>query len=451
MHLSKEGQRQYRRGLRLLFDYLKIPRGDLEERAQVFLDKARGGGEGQNNQEQLWTQDNITYFLVFHKERVNNRELAPETLKNFCLAIKLFCDMHDLTTLNWKRITRVLPKSKSSSDDRAPTLEEIRKLVEYPDRRIKPLVYTMCSSGIRVGAWNYLRWKHVTAITDEKTGKIVAAKLLVYAGEPEEYYSFITTEAYNSLKDWMDFRASYGENITGESWLMRNIWRTADIKRGGGEGGEEAATTTTAKGGRVGLVTRPKKLASNAIQKLLSRALSEQGIRGIRPHALPKGVRRHEWKGAHGFRKFFETRATEAGLPFIHAEFLMGHSLGLPDSYIKPIQDNVLEHYLKAADNKLTINYDNDKATLQKQVAELTEKSKEKDYIIRGRLAEKERELEEIRAQQTILQANMGNVLKFLAGIEKEIKIQAWDVSDGPFQTATKIMEEKKKEATARD
>jgi hypothetical protein len=181
MHLSKEGQRQYRRSLRLLFDYLKIPRGDLEERAQVFLDKARGG-EGQNNQEQLWTQDNITYFLVFHKERVNNRELAPGTLKNFCLAIKLFCDMHDLTTLNWKRITRVLPKSKSSSDDRAPTLEEIRKLVEYPDRRIKPLVYTMCSSGIRVGAWNYLRWTHVTAITDEKTGKIVAAKLLVYAG-----------------------------------------------------------------------------------------------------------------------------------------------------------------------------------------------------------------------------------------------------------------------------
>jgi hypothetical protein len=35
MHLSKEGQRQYQRGLRLLFDYLKIPRGDLEERAQV--------------------------------------------------------------------------------------------------------------------------------------------------------------------------------------------------------------------------------------------------------------------------------------------------------------------------------------------------------------------------------------------------------------------------------
>jgi hypothetical protein len=36
--------------------------------------------------------------------------------------------MNDLTTLNWRRITKVLPKSKSaSSNDRAPTIEEIKK------------------------------------------------------------------------------------------------------------------------------------------------------------------------------------------------------------------------------------------------------------------------------------------------------------------------------------
>jgi hypothetical protein len=38
-------------------------------------------------------------------------------------------------TIPWKKITRGLPKGKKHADDRIPTVEEIRKVVEYPDRR----------------------------------------------------------------------------------------------------------------------------------------------------------------------------------------------------------------------------------------------------------------------------------------------------------------------------
>lgn len=63
----------------------------------------------------------------------------------------------------------------------------------------------MISSGIRIGAWNYLKWKHIIPITNEK-GEIIAAKMMVYAGDVEEYYSFVTSEAYSSIKEWMDYR-----------------------------------------------------------------------------------------------------------------------------------------------------------------------------------------------------------------------------------------------------
>jgi hypothetical protein len=181
---SSETRRQYPKRLKMLYDYLGLA-GSLEEQATDFLEKARKNPQ--------WAQDSIIVFLDFHKQRVRRKELAAGTLKNYYRAAKLFCEMNDLTTINWKRISKGLPRVKNSSNDRAPTLEEIRKLVEYPDRRIKPIVYAMASGGFRLGAWDYLCWKHVSPITNEK-GEVIAAKLIIYADEPEEYYTFITPE-----------------------------------------------------------------------------------------------------------------------------------------------------------------------------------------------------------------------------------------------------------------
>jgi seryl-tRNA synthetase len=85
------------------------------------------------------------------------------------------------------------------------------------------------------------------------------------------------------------------------------------------------------------------------------------------------------------------SRAEQVMKP-INVEATMGHDLGISQSYWKPTEREVLEDYLKAVD-LLTIN-NNDKSTLQKQVAELTKKSQEENYIIKGKLAEKEKEIE---------------------------------------------------------
>ena len=89
----------------------------------------------------------------------------------------------------WKKITRGLPRVRRYADDRAPTIEEIRKIIEYPDRRIKAIVLTMVSSGIRVGAWDHLKWGHIVPI--KKNDKLVAAKMIVYAGDQPRDHPYL--------------------------------------------------------------------------------------------------------------------------------------------------------------------------------------------------------------------------------------------------------------------
>lgn len=415
---TADSQRQYLNRLGYFFDYLQLPGTTIEEQAASFLNKAR-----ENKQ---WTYSCIIRFVDHYKQKIANKELSSATLTSYFNAIKFFYEMNDLE-LNWKRIRRGLPKAKSSANDRAPSIEEIRKLVDYPDRRIKAIVYVMCSGGIRIGAWEFLKWKHIIPIQNEQqqaAGQIIAAaKMIVYADEPEQYYTFITPEAYSALKEWIDFRQLHGEKITGESWLMRDLWQTTNV----------------VYGAKRALATNPKQLSVAAIKKLLNRAIWEQNLR----QPLQKGIRRHEWKTTHSYRKFFKSRAEQIMKP-LNVELLMGHSSGVSDSYWRPTEKEVLQDYLKAVD-LLRINTNNKASTLlQKQVAELTEKSEEQNYIIREKLAKKEKEIEEMKAQMTILHANTSNLFKVFMGQTNDLVVYAWNKDEGPTETARAIEAYKK-------
>jgi hypothetical protein len=280
-----------------------------------------------------------------------------------------------------------MPKGRRYANDRAPTLEEIQKTTDYPDRRIKPIIYLMASSGIRLGAFDYFKWSDIEPII--KNDSIVAAKIRVYAGEEDEYYSFTTKEAYDSLHEWMNFRKESGEAVEKGSWLMRNLW---DV--------------TTPRG--KGVVTVPKKLKSSGVKRLVERALWAQGVR----NTLTAGRRRHEFQADHGFRKWFKTRCEIAGMKSINVETLMGHSIGIQDSYHRATSDELLQDYLNAT-GFLTIN---ERHMLQKQVHDLTEKAQHTDVVIESRLQQKETELSEWRNQHL---QDIKNVLSYIKAMQK--------------------------------
>ena len=426
---SKGTQEQYLFRLKIFFNFMGLASSSsssssstasIEEQAAIFLDKVK-----QNPPE--WAENSLIRFITDNKRKIEENKLSATSLSNYVIAVRLFYEMNNIP-FNWKRISRGIPKARSIANDRAPTIEEIQKIVEYSDRRIKSIVYVMCSSGIRVGAWEWLKWKHVIPMPNGDG----IAKLIVYAGESEEYFSFISPEAYNELKAYMDFRASYGEKITGESWLMRDLFRTSSVTRNQ----------------RFGLAKYPRKITEEGITKLLSRAIDEENIRG----PLKEGQRRYEWKTSHGLRKFFCTRAEQVMKP-LNVQILMGHNIGLIGSYLKPTEQDLLEDYKKAV-NLLTINYDNN-SELQEQVTELTQKSQEQTYVIQGRLAEKDKELQELQDKMTVLQANTANLLKLFITQGKhidaegerngELALYAYDKEQGPAAAAKAIREAEKK------
>ena len=223
----------------------------------------------------------------------------------------------------------------------------------------------MVSSGIRVGAWDYLKWGHVTPIRDKNDDKsIIAAKLRVYAEEDDEYFTFMTSEAYHELNQWMNFRYASGEKITPDSWLMRNLWNTEKIIR---------KNSSIQRYG----VSNPKKLTSIGIKRLMERALWTQNLR-TKNNPSDK---RYEFQTDHGFRKFFKTRCELGGMKPINIEKFMGHSIGISDSYYKATEDELISDYTSHMDN-LFINNEN---KIERQLHILS-KEKEKNrtnYVLK--------------------------------------------------------------------
>jgi hypothetical protein len=104
-------------------------------------------------------------------------------------------------------------------------------------------------------------------------------------------------------------------------------------------------------------------------------------IQGLRKN-LEQGKRRHEFQADHGLRKWFKTRCEISGMKPINIEKLMGHSIGIPGSYYRATERELLDDYMKAIDF-LTISNEN---KLQKQMQDVMEQSKINNEYYEGNL-----------------------------------------------------------------
>jgi hypothetical protein len=123
---SKEVKRQYPNLLEKFLDFCKFEGPNIEQKALKFYLFAKT-----KTQEEM--EDLVIRFILFQTGRIDKGEITSGTLRNYVKALKLFCKMNRIGIL-WDIISHSIPKVKKHANDRIPTVEEIKKLTEYPDR-----------------------------------------------------------------------------------------------------------------------------------------------------------------------------------------------------------------------------------------------------------------------------------------------------------------------------
>jgi integrase len=236
------------------------------------------------------------------------QKVASATLHARLCSIYHFYAMNDVI-LNKTKINKYKGEFLRVKKDRAYTHEEVLKLLQVADVRIKICILLMASSGLRMGAIPDLKIKHIQE-----------NKLTVYEKSNQEYYTFLTPETSRFIEDYINYRKRFGENITKESYLIREQFDDLTIKE-------------------------PRQITKDSIRFIIYRLLKKTGINV-------------DVSMTHGFRKFFKTQVVNSKVNAEVRAKLMGWKNGLTDRYYKPTEQEMFQEYEKAINN-LTINEEN--------------------------------------------------------------------------------------------
>ena len=289
-------------------------------------------------------------LLVNYIEKLKN-DNKSHSLSNliFC-TVKHFYFMNDIR-INKEKISKFLGESGRKNTDRGYTHEEIKKILDVADLRMKSVILLMASTGMRIGAISDLKLKHLEEIDKQKE----IYKITVYEKSKEEYYTFCSHECYSIIKSYLDFRKKSGEILEKESYLIREQFDINDFEQ---------------------IRKKSRKIALSTIKMNVHLLLRKAGLREIN-HNYNYGDR-NLIPMSHGFRKFWMNQAVKSKMNPEARELLLGHKIGLASAYYRPSEDDLLDAYLVAVDN-LTIEESN---RLRKKVTELQEKQDKIERLV---------------------------------------------------------------------
>jgi integrase len=268
-------------------------------------------------------QQDLSNLIIMY---VVSKKISSQYKTVIMATIKHACEMNDII-LNWKKLKKFIKSEKTDNEingkDRGYTHEEIQKILDFSDQRLKTAFLVLASSGIRIGALQSIRIGDLEKIDN-------LYKITVYRGDREEYITFCTPECAKEIDTYLGFRERRGEKITQDSYLLV---RKFSLK-------------TKVKG---------KAFRGRALWAILEDCISNCGLREI-DHVNP--FKRKQIPIFHGLRKFMTKQLVDSKLNPEIREMLLGHKIGLASCYYRPTEEDMYCEYEKAVNN-LTINEEN--------------------------------------------------------------------------------------------
>ncbi|MGI9011921.1 MAG: tyrosine-type recombinase/integrase, partial [Nitrososphaeraceae archaeon] len=357
---SKETARTYTSHLKSFLTYANLPE----------FDKLLELDENQNF-------DLISDYIVYLR---NESKLSGSSINIAFSAIKRFYKINRVTNnLDWEQLMYYKGKNKGKVvDDRTYTKDEIKLLLDHSDLRLRVVILTLLSTGMRIGGLAALRMKDLEYIEQYKIYKF---KVYNEDDLSERYITFCTTECASTIKRYLEYRVNQGDTLKPDSPFIFRRKLTNNQYQKNNNNNERVINEFD------------KPLDSGSLQQAMGRLqIKSNVVTKISELNQSKKARiRKPMMRCHSFRKMFNTVCIENNVNHYIKEKLLGHkkSLELDFNYFRPSESQLLTEYLKVVDS-LTINDEN---RLSMQIQELKEKDDYQKYVIDKKIQEKDEQI----------------------------------------------------------
>jgi integrase/recombinase XerD len=287
---SPDTRRTYNKYLRQFLDYAKI---DPDKLVKMKIPDV---------------EDLVISYIVMLKRRVEAKDLSPNAFNVVIAPIQLLFEQNDVV-LNWKKIKRMFPRRVKPQGALPYTTKDIQEMLKSnANPRSRAWIHFLASTGCRLGAIKDLRVENLQEIDD-------CCAVTFYKNDLEEYVGFLTPEAYQSLKEYFEYRQEHGEVIRQESPIF------------------------SGKGQYAGRLITPK-----ALEMISHNVLKKSRVR---PNNIQSA--RHAKATNQAFRKRFNTiLKMNNTINSNIVEKLMGHRNGLDGVYLKPTVEECFKEFKKA-------------------------------------------------------------------------------------------------------